>query len=254
MFSFLKGSSGHKASTSSSCTEKPSAKSEENLTVSINVEEMDHVGTRAKNSTLSKDTNTTLRKSTSVDSGSSSTSKMDSKKVQMLPQTKESIAKLARLYHVSEKRLQHFYEAFQLFDKNSDGSITASEIDAVMKSLGILVSDEELIAVINKVDVNKNGTIEFEEFLRLMVQHADSQNDADDIKHAFEIFDRDKDGYISSAELSMVMKSIGESFNEADIGNLIKEADKDGDGKVNFEEFQAMLKDDKVCNPDDSLI
>lgn len=162
------------------------------------------------------------------------------------PAVKDTISRLARLYHLSEKKLRHLYEAFQIFDKNSDGSVTMKEIDDVMQSLGFSVSEDELESVINKVDSNRNGSIEFEEFLRLMFQHlADSANDAaDDIRHAFDIFDRDKDGYISAVELSMVMESIGEKMSETDIKNLMREADKDGDGRVNFEEFQAMLKDD----------
>ena len=57
----------------------------------------------------------------------------------------------------------------------------------------------------------------------------------DDLLEAFRVFDRDGDGHISTTELRMVMLNIGEKMSEEEVENMIKEADEDGDGQVNYD-------------------
>ncbi|KAF5404201.1 hypothetical protein PHET_02219 [Paragonimus heterotremus] len=54
---------------------------------------------------------------------------------------------------------------------------------------------------------------------------------------------QDNDGYITKVELHQIMIRIGHNFTDEEIESMLSEADKDGDGKVTFEEFEAMLKD-----------
>ena len=68
----------------------------------------------------------------------------------------------------SEEKIAAMKEAFYKFDENGDGNITTSELGTVMNNLGKFPSEEELQTMINEVDVDKNGTIEFEEFVTLM--------------------------------------------------------------------------------------
>lgn len=57
----------------------------------------------------------------------------------------------------------------------------------------------------------------------------------DDLLEAFRVFDRDGDGHISTTELRMVMLNLGEKMSEEEVEHMIKEADEDGDGQVNYE-------------------
>ena len=66
--------------------------------------------------------------------------------------------------------------------------------------------------------------------------------DKDEIMSAFEMFDKNKDGFISADELRTVMESLGEMLTEADIDNMMKGADQDDDGRVSFEEFAFMMR------------
>lgn len=52
---------------------------------------------------------------------------------------------------------------------------------------------------------------------------------------AFSVFDKDGDGFISAEELRHVMSSLGEKLSDEELNEMIKEADVDGDGEVNFE-------------------
>jgi len=51
-------------------------------------------------------------------------------------------------------------------------------------------------------------------------------------KEAFKVFDRDNNGFISAAELRHVMTSIGEKLTDDEVDEMIREADQDGDGRI----------------------
>jgi len=57
----------------------------------------------------------------------------------------------------------------------------------------------------------------------------------------FSVFDKDGNGYISAAELRHVMTNLGEKLTDEEVDEMIREADIDGDGQVNYEEFVAMM-------------
>jgi calmodulin len=55
------------------------------------------------------------------------------------------------------------------------------------------------------------------------------------------VFDKDGNGYITKNELRHLMNNIGENFTEKEIEEMIREADTDGDGKVNYSEFVQIM-------------
>ncbi|KAJ6760124.1 hypothetical protein OIU79_025067 [Salix purpurea] len=71
---------------------------------------------------------------------------------------------------LTEEQIAEFKEAFSLFDKDGDGCITTKELGTVMRSLGQNPTEAELQDMINEVDADQNGTIDFPEFLNLMAR------------------------------------------------------------------------------------
>lgn len=79
-----------------------------------------------------------------------------------------------------------------------------------MRSLGQNPTEAELQDMINEVDADGNGTIDFPEFLTMMARKMRDTDSEEEIKEAFKVFDRDNNGYISAAELKHVMTNLGE--------------------------------------------
>ena len=65
---------------------------------------------------------------------------------------------------ITAEQQTEYREAFALFDKNGDGTITVTELGTVMRSLGNNPTESELQDMINEVDADGNGTLEFDEF------------------------------------------------------------------------------------------
>ncbi|RVW96012.1 Calmodulin-like protein 11 [Vitis vinifera] len=121
------------------------------------------------------------------------------------------------------------------------GCITLDELATVMKSLEHSTTKEELQTMMDEVDVDGNGTIEFGEFLNLMARKMKESEAEEELKEAFKVFDKDQDGYISANELRNVMFNLGERLTDEEAEQMIREADLDGDGQVNYEEFVRMM-------------
>ena len=128
-------------------------------------------------------------------------------------------------------------EAFALFDKNGDGTITVLELGTVMRSLDQNPTEAELQDMINEVDADGNGTLDFDEFCNLMAKQMKESNQEEELRERFKLFDKDGNGLISRDELKIVMQQLGEKLSEEDIDEMIMDADKNGDGQIDYEEF-----------------
>ncbi|XP_022211038.1 calmodulin-related protein 97A [Drosophila obscura] len=142
---------------------------------------------------------------------------------------------------LTEEQIAEFKEAFSLFDKDNSGSITTRELGILMRSLGQNPTEAELQDLVNEVDIDGNGEIDFNEFCTMMGKQMRETDTEEEMREAFKIFDRDLDGFISPAELRFVMINLGEKVTDEEIDEMIREADFDGDGLINYEEFVWMI-------------
>lgn len=92
-----------------------------------------------------------------------------------------------------------------------------------------------------QIDADGNGTVDFPEFLTMMARKMKDTDSEEEILEAFKVFDKDGNGFISAAELRHIMTNLGEKLTDEEVDEMIREADIDGDGQINYEEFVKMM-------------
>merc|ERR1712224_544848 len=137
-------------------------------------------------------------------------------------------------------------EAFELFDTDGSGSIASGELKVAMKALGFEPKPGEIEKLIHSVDDDGDGDMDYDAFERMMEQKILNKDQKDDLLKAFSLFDDDKTGKISLANLKRVAKELGETLSEDDLKEVIAESDKDGDGELSVDEFLAVMKKNKL--------
>ena len=141
----------------------------------------------------------------------------------------------------TEDQIAEFREAFQIFDKDHDGMISTKELGTVMRGLGQNPTENEIAQMIIDVDENGDGTIDFKEFLGLMAEKLKSSGNKQELLEAFKLIDKEGLGALPAYEFRFLMSTSGENISEEEIDEMIEEADLDGDGTIDFDEFIRMM-------------
>lgn len=140
-------------------------------------------------------------------------------------------------------------QLFDLFDRNGDGEISQKEFTESIGRLGIQIPAEMITQMMKTIDLNGNGCLDVEGFrvFYTMIMEAKESGGGGgdmDMREAFNLFDKDGDGFITAEELRVVLASLGlkEGRSIEDCKQLIMKVDVDDDGRVSFEEFLQMMK------------
>eukprot|EP00825_Cyclidium_porcatum_P049158 TRINITY_DN842_c0_g2_i1.p2 TRINITY_DN842_c0_g2~~TRINITY_DN842_c0_g2_i1.p2 ORF type:complete len:170 (-),score=61.92 TRINITY_DN842_c0_g2_i1:225-734(-) len=164
---------------------------------------------------------------------------MSQVKQQIKPPTKVQRKNRSEL---TEEQKQEIKEAFDLFDTDGTGYIDAKELKVAMRALGFEPKKEEIKKMIADVDKEGRGVIEYQDFQDLMTVKMAERDPREEILKAFKLFDDDNTGKISLKNLKRVARELGETMSDEEIQEMIDEADRDGDGEINEEEFIRIMK------------
>jgi len=153
-----------------------------------------------------------------------------------------SLADLQRLTNLTEKEIKRLGKRFRKLDKDGSGTLSVSEF----MQLSELQQNPLVERVIAIFDTDGDGEIDFREFISGISMFAGDADRNKKLKFAFKIYDVDKDGYISNGELFQVLKlMVGNNLKDTQLQQIVDKtivyADKDGDGRVSFEEFCAVV-------------
>lgn len=161
---------------------------------------------------------------------------------------------------ITRTQMKEFREAFRLFDKDGDGTITKEELGRVMRSLGQFARVEELQDMLQEVDSDGDGNVSFEEFVSILSKSmsgpagntSSAEQEERELRDAFRVFDKHNRGYICASDLRAVLQCLGEDLSEEEIEDMIKEVDADGDGRIDFLEFvRALGEPEDACDDED---
>lgn len=154
--------------------------------------------------------------------------------------------KIKNITNLTEMEIALYKEAFQIFDKHSEGYISTKELGTILNSLGINISEEDLIEIITIYDNDQNNSmIDFITFLDIIAKKKYDIYKEEDLINAFRIFDKEGNGKISIKELRYVMMSSGVDFNENYIKDIINESNVDNDEFIDYHKFIKLLIDSK---------
>ncbi|KAK4423628.1 putative calcium-binding protein CML16 [Sesamum alatum] len=144
---------------------------------------------------------------------------------------------------VQSEQLKQLKDIFNRFDMDRDGSITQLELAALLRSLGVKPTGDQIHVLLANMDANGNGSIEFEELVDAMLPDINEQvlMNQDQLMEVFRSFDRDGNGYITAAELAGRMAKMGHPLTYHELSEMMREADTNGDGVISFNEFANIL-------------
>ncbi|KAM7498883.1 hypothetical protein LguiA_023297 [Lonicera macranthoides] len=142
--------------------------------------------------------------------------------------------------NLSSEEIQGLKSMFTNMDTDNSGTITYEELKTGLARLGSKLTEAEVKQLMEAADVDGNGTIDYIEFITATM-HRHKLEREEYLYKAFQHFDKDNSGFITMDELESAMKEYGMG-DEATIKEIISEVDTDNDGRINYEEFCAMMR------------
>lgn len=144
--------------------------------------------------------------------------------------------------HFDADEIKRLGKRFKKLDLDNSGSLSVEEF----MSLPELQQNPLVQRVIEIFDTDGNGEVDFKEFIEGVSQFSVKGDKEQKLRFAFRIYDMDKDGYISNGELFQVLKMmVGNNLKDTQLQQIVDKtiinADKDGDGRISFEEFCAVV-------------
>ena len=143
---------------------------------------------------------------------------------------------------LTEDEVLEIKEAFDLFDTDHSGTIDTDELKQALGNLGIDAKNQTLQNMMNDIDKNQSGTIDFDEFIEMMTAKMSDKDTPEDLRKVFDLFIGDDTAdKIELKHLKRVAKELGENMSDDELNEMIVRADTDKDGKVSFDEFYAIM-------------
>ncbi|EXB99432.1 Calcium-dependent protein kinase 13 [Morus notabilis] len=142
---------------------------------------------------------------------------------------------------LSTEEVEDIKEMFRKMDTDNDGIVSIEELKSGLRNFGSQLGESEVQMLIEAVDNNGKGTLDYGEFVAISLHLQRMAND-EHLHKAFSYFDKDGNGYIEPDELRDALMEDG-AEDCTDVANdIFLEVDTDKDGRISYDEFVAMMK------------
>merc|ERR1712244_211974 len=142
---------------------------------------------------------------------------------------------------MGREELLELKEAFDLFDTDKSGAIETAELKAAMSSLGYEHTNKLIFQILENLDKNQDGQIDFDEFLDMMSAKLSDKDSREDIMKVFNLFDQDGTGRITIEDLRHVARELGEEISEEELKEMVDRADSGKTGSVSPDDFYNIM-------------
>ncbi|KAG5512950.1 hypothetical protein RHGRI_038640 [Rhododendron griersonianum] len=122
--------------------------------------------------------------------------------------------------HLSVEEAAGLKEGFQLMDTSNRGKINIDELRVGLQKFGQQIPDSDLLILMEAGDVDKDGHLDYGEFVAISV-HLRKMGNEDHLHKAFEFFDQNRSGYIEIEELRDALADEVETNNEEVINAIM---------------------------------
>ncbi|GBG33043.1 Calmodulin-like protein [Hondaea fermentalgiana] len=152
-----------------------------------------------------------------------------------IPVPDDRLQKTIDMLKLSKKEINKFWRIFQKYDRDHGGTIDVEEFYRLIEEERTVFGD----SLFELVDIDCSGTLDFSEFVQTIATYALFAR-VDILKFCFFVFDKDKNGYIDSDELHALVEMLHGNNPTSNCRTALANFDTNSDGKIDFEEFQAM--------------
>ena len=143
---------------------------------------------------------------------------------------------------MTPEQKEDFKEAFALFDKDGDGTISTRELVVVMRSIGLTPTLDEIQKMMDEIVPKNGGSIGFDGFMELMAKKIRETEVQDELKEAFKTFDRDGKGFYTVQDLRAMVYQYGERMSDEDIKKMFMEQDSNKNRQITYYEFVKIVR------------
>lgn len=139
----------------------------------------------------------------------------------------------------TEDQVADFQETFNLFDNRGDGRIYARHVGEFLRSIGLNPTEADVKRCVPK---DPDVRISFEQSLPYITSLNKNRDTSahEDFVEGFKVFDKEQNGFMSSAELRHLLTSLGERLSDEEVNELVQGME-DTHGNINYEEFVRMV-------------
>ncbi|KFK35914.1 hypothetical protein AALP_AA4G052700 [Arabis alpina] len=149
--------------------------------------------------------------------------------------------------NIDTEEIQGLKAMFANIDTDNSGTITYEELKEGLAKLGSKLTETEVKQLMDAADVDGNGSIDYIEFITATM-HRHRLESNENLDKAFQHFDKDGSGYITIDELEAALKEYGMG-DDTTIKEILSDVDADNDGRINYEEFCAMMRSGNPQQP-----